>query len=1011
MKFNIEEKLETTVNTLSNWRCVKKILPIPTTYKEIDSNKIVLPSSLRGFKKFESPYILTKEEKYYWFHAEFDIENIQKNQKVYLSIETFLNYGASTIRPQGLLYLNGELIQGIDINHTDVLIKKSGKYEMFLHFYTHSFGFSIPLYFSLKYIDARTESIYYDFFTILDSLKMLNKDDPKYINALPIIDNAINIIDFRKFDSDLFYKSIDESKKYLYENFFTKFCGKEKRYINCVGHSHIDVAWLWDFDQTRQKVQRTFSTALKLMDEYPEYKYFHTTPQVFDFLKEDNPTLYKKVKQKINEKRFEVDGAMWLEADCNLTSGESLVRQLVYGQEFFKKEFNVDCTTLFLPDVFGYSSQLPQLLIKSGIKRFVTAKIGWNDTNRFPYDSFNWAGLDGSKVFTYLITTCNANPRIGVKDTTYTDYVGKINASQLLGVWNRYQNKDINTTTLCTFGWGDGGGGPTREMIECEKRFEYGLPGLGKTRISSFKDTVDEIERNCLNNKNKIPTWNGELYFEYHRGTYTSVPRIKYNNRKFENLLQLTEILLSFSNILYKTKYEDKCIKNLWKLLLLNQFHDVLPGSSIKKVYDDSNKHFKKLDKEVSTIIENNINSFVKNIYSNKKYVVFNSNSFKTDLPVKINGKTYVVSDVPPIGYKCFDIPKNQIHIIRQDKYLENKFYIIKFDDYGNIVSLIDKHSKKDFVKNNCKFNQLICYEDMPYQYDNWELTPYHKEKAYHFDELAKFNLINDGERIGFEIIRPYFESVVIQKVYIYESLKRIDFETKISWKEKRQILKVVFPTSLKSKDVIYETQFGNIKRTSVPQNSFDEAKFECCGQRFVDIFDDKYGLALINNAKYGFSAEKNVLSMSLLKSGSFPFDGASDDIPEFIYSLIPHDGDYRSNHIVEDAYIVNRPPLVFKVDENHSKINNDEFSLLSIDKNGVYIDTIKKAENGDGIIVRIYEAFGEKHDINLSCYKDIKQAYSCNLKEEEIEELNLNKNKIQISIKPFEVVTIRLTF
>ena len=211
-------------------------------------------------------------------------------------------------------------------------------------------------------------------------------------------------------------------------------------------------------------------------------------------MKEDNPTLFNKIKEQVKNKRFELDGAMWLEADCNLTSGESLVRQLVYGQEFFKSEFDVECKTLFLPDVFGYSSQLPQLLKKSGINRFVTAKIGWNDTNRFPYDSFNWIGLDGSSVFTFLISTCETDPRSGIFDRTYTDYVGKMTASQLLGTWNRYQNKDINHLTLTTYGWGDGGGGPTREMLEQEKRFRYGLPGLGKTRLASLNETLDEIE-------------------------------------------------------------------------------------------------------------------------------------------------------------------------------------------------------------------------------------------------------------------------------------------------------------------------------------------------------------------------------------------------------------------------------------------------------------------------------------------------------------------------------------
>ncbi|MCQ2815446.1 MAG: hypothetical protein MJ227_04175 [Bacilli bacterium] len=351
-----------------------------------------------------------------------------------------------------------------------MFIKKPGHYEMMMLFYSHSFSFSFPLYISLKIKDQRIMEAFYDYEVPLQWLQTLTTDDKKYQKGVQILDKCMNFIDFRNRNSKEFFDSLIVSHNALYKTFYNGFCGKEKFVINCVPHSHIDVAWLWDLDQTKQKVQRTFSTVLSLMDEYPNFRYMHTTPQVFDFLKKDNPRLYSKIKQKVNEGQFELEGAMWVEADNNLVSGESLVRQIYYGQKFLNKEFNVNCSAVLEPDVFGYSAQLPQIMSKFGLKRFVTAKIGWNDTNRFPYDTFNWIGLDGSKILTYLISTCDANPRVGIKDTTYTNYVGEMTARQLLGTINRYQNKNINNVLLSTIGYGDGGGGPTREMIEREKR-------------------------------------------------------------------------------------------------------------------------------------------------------------------------------------------------------------------------------------------------------------------------------------------------------------------------------------------------------------------------------------------------------------------------------------------------------------------------------------------------------------------------------------------------------------
>ena len=487
---NIEQKLSRTVKELELLSEVEKnkVQRIFISDQVDENNLNILPTNIE-YDEVCNPYIFTKPCKYYWVRCEFDIvDKGNEHIKSFLSLDTKINRVASTIRPQGLLYLNGEIVQGIDINHIEVSLDV-GHYEMMMLFYTHDIEDPFPLYVDVIYKDKRIEKAYYDFYIPLQTLKILDQKDDNYFKMLPVLEKACNIIDFRNPYSLNFFDSLDKSLNYLYDNFYNSLCGSDLK-VNVIGHSHIDVAWLWDYAQTREKVKRTFSTVLKLMDEYPEYKFIASTPQLYEFIKEDAPDLYEQIKQKVKEGRWEIEGALWLECDCNLTSGETLVRQIVEGKRFFEKEFNVDSKIVWLPDVFGYSGNLPQIMSKAGIEKFVTAKIGWNDTNRFPYDTFIWKGIDGSKVDAFLISTPDkCNPRKGIYDITYTTYCPDVTANYILGTWHRYSQKDFNQTTFMTMGWGDGGGGVTKEMLEAQRRFSYGIPGIPKTEISTVKPT------------------------------------------------------------------------------------------------------------------------------------------------------------------------------------------------------------------------------------------------------------------------------------------------------------------------------------------------------------------------------------------------------------------------------------------------------------------------------------------------------------------------------------------
>ncbi len=1008
LRLNIEEKLVTTVNKLHSLRVVNEE-KLAVEYTDEVGDIQVLPVENKSFQPFNSPYTIFETDKYFWFKTSFEVKKSNDFQRAFLCIETFIDRVASTIRPQGLLYLNGELIQGIDINHTEVLLKE-GKYEMYLLFYTHTFIRSLPVYFSLKYVDGRIEDAYYDLSVPLDGIKLLEQRRTEYVNAVSVLERAVNLIDFRKVYSKEFYVSLETSKEYLYKHFYGELCGS-KETVNCIGHTHIDVAWMWTLDQTKEKVERSFSTVLKLMEDYPKYKFMSSQPQLYAYLKERNPKLYEKVKEKVQEGRWEVEGSMWLEADCNLTSGESLVRQIVYGKKFFLEEFGKDCKTVWEPDVFGYSAALPQIMKKCGVDRFVTAKIGWNDTNRMPYDSFIWQGIDGSEVFAFLLSTCDCDPRIGKYDTTYTTYVAKLDAMQTLGTWNRYEPKEFNNVTMMTYGWGDGGGGPTRDMLEMQRRLSYGLPGIPKTRMATVKESLDEIESNFFKNAKELkrmPKWRGEIYFEYHRGTYTSVPRNKQNNRKGEFALQNTELSSVLAKTLQDVEYPQAEIDRSWKTLLLNQFHDILPGSSIEGVYKDSDKQYQELFETQEKLTDLSLGKIAQNVPSEGGMYVFNPNGFTATGTITVDGKTRIVT-APALGYTVVENFEEKNAVQVGERFIENSRFKVVFDKTGCIVSLYDKKNVREIVKSGEKLNEFRAYEDMPYQYDNWELAPYYKQKEWILEGEADFTPIYDGDRAGFVITKKYFDSTIEQKVFLYaEGLDRIDFVTNIDWKEKRQLLKARFPYNLLVDKATYDVQFGNIERSTSSNTSWDAAKYECVGQKWVDFSENNYGVALLNDGRYGFGAEDSTLTITLLKSGSFPYEAASEKIPEFTYSLYPHAEDFRKGGVIEAAYVLNRGLQAKEIPKQAGTLAK-EYSYVTCDAQGVYVETVKNADDNSGTVLRLFEAFKETKTIRMCFAEKISKAYMCDMLENEEKELVVIDNTVSFVIKPFEIVTLKV--
>ena len=1008
---NIEERLITVLDKLNAWRTVKQeFLSVVYTGSVVDKQK--LPTDQTDWQPFNAPYTLYEKEAYYWFKANFSIQREKTNQKAYISIDTHIQryLDAGTIKPQGLIYLNGKLVQGIDINHKEVLLA-DGEYEMYLLFYTHTFERYLPVDFSIKYTDVCVEETYYDLEVPYKAMKLLDQKSDDYVKTASALEKALNMLDLRNPYSQEFYTSLERASAWLKENYYCLCEGKAR--VDLIGHTHIDVAWLWTLDQTKQKVERSFSTVLKLMEEYPEYKFFSSQPQLFDYLKERNPQLYAKVREKVLEGRWEIDGAMWVEADCNLTSGESLVRQIQFGKNFIKKEFNKESKLIWLPDVFGYSASLPQIMQKSGLDTFITAKIGWNDTNRMPYDVFKWQGIDGSEVFAYFLSTCECDPRNGVFDRTYTTYTAPINPMFVMGTWNRFQQKEFSDRVIMSYGWGDGGGGPTREDIERQRRLSLGVAGIPNAKIESLQNSVDAIKANYEKNAGELqrkPVWNGELYFEYHRGTLTSVPQVKMNNRKGEFALLNAELFSTLGTALCGKEYPYELLAKDWKLLLVNQFHDILPGSSIGDVYKDSAEQFKTIFFDTAEMIESGLTSIAGQVQTQGGWLVFNPNSFTTNGTISVEGKTYIVKDVPALGYKVMESLgeiKNSVKVGANS--LENDYYTLRFDKTGAIVSLFDKREQRELVKESKKLNQMVACQDTSYEYHNWEMTPYHKQNQWRLDEEVTFAPLYEGDRAGLCITKRYGNSKVTQKVYLYEEgLDRIDFVTDVEWKEKDQLLKVVFPLDIMAEKAKYDVQFGHVERATHDNTSWDSARFESAAQKWVDVSENNYGVAILNDGKYGFGVQEGELSMTLVKSGGFPYEGASDVVPTFTYSLLPHKGSGPNGGIIEKSYVLNRPFLARNVKANDKGCLPENYSFVDCKTAGVIVETVKRAEDGDGVILRMYEAYKERKKVQIAL-SFAKEVWMCDLNEKREQKLSLNEGMVEFNIKPFEIITLKI--
>jgi alpha-mannosidase len=741
--------------------------------------------------------------------------------------------------------------------------------------------------------------------------------------------------------------------------------------LAAIGHAHLDTAWLWPLAETRRKAVRTFTTQARYLDEYPDYRFACSQAQQYAWIEESEPELWERIRGHVDAGRWVPVGGTWVEPDCNIPSGEALLRQFLHGQRWFEERFGRRCTEFWNPDVFGYNGQLPQLMREGGVGRFLTQKLSWNRFNRPEHHTFAWEGVDGSRVLAHFPPA----------DT----YSSAADVPQLRKSAREYLDHEHSSTALLVFGHGDGGGGPTREMIETLGRARD-LQGLPRTRMATSEEFFSSLEAE----PGERPVVLGELYFEYHRGTYTSQARTKLLNRRAEDALHDAEVL----SVLAGGDYPRAELDRLWKLLLLNAFHDILPGSSIGLVYEDAERDLAEVVAGASALADDAL--------ARLGGGPFNTTGFpRREVVESPDGELVVVEAAPHARGELVSVSHK---LSRDGLALENEHLRAELAEDGTVLSLVEKSSGREALA--APGNRLELYEDRPVEFDAWDIDPAHLETRQDCPPADSFEVATETDvRVEIAFERAIgAASRMRQVVRLDAGSRRLEFRTTVDWHEEHRLLKACFPLAVRAPNATYEMQFGYAERPTHFSTSHDRARYEVPAHRWADLSEHGFGVALLNDCKYGHSCLGNELRLSLLRSPKSPDPECDIGSHELAYALFPHVGGWREAAVVAEAARFNRPMrFVASVSQSQSPTS----SLAAVDDANLVLDTVKRAEASDAIVLRLYEAHGGRGVARVRTALPFSEARLANALEDEREPLEVDGDEIVVPYRPHQIVTV----
>ncbi len=964
--------------------------------------KQVLPQGLEWGRKWE----------YGWFFTTITIPKCCAGKRVVFAAKQ----GESTV------FVNGKAVGAFDKEHTHITLTYNAKggeiFEIAMEAYAGHMGDDLfmekdkvtlvlsdddlrefPDDVTQKTVTNGSFGIFYEeVFQLWMDIKTLydlrnNLDDnslrkAKIDKALMKMCDAVNI----ELPVDDFIKAINRGREILKPTLECK-NGSTAPMIYAIGHSHLDLQWLWTDAETRRKAARTLGNQLKLIEEYPEYKYIQSQPWLLETVKNEYPDLYAEVKKAVKNGNIIVEGGMYVESDTNILSGESLIRQFMFGKRFIKEEFGTESEIFWLPDSFGMTASLPQIMKGCGIKYFMNAKVTWqyNGGDEVPHSNFRWQGIDGSEILTNLTQ----------------EYATEMIPSKVFEKWELNKEKAEVPVVLLMYGHGDGGGGATRIHLEHLIR-ERDLEGMPKVISESPNKFFETMEKECEVNERYV----GELYYSAHRGTYTTQAMTKKLNRKSEFALREAELWSVLLN--RNTKPETDL---LWKTTLFNQFHDIIPGTSITAVHKQTEKDLSEVIDKANEIVDSACIGVVDN--NNDYITIFNSLSWERkaliELPdgytsidgcetQRIGDKIVALLSVPACGYKAYKLGKEDVEAEKSDNrlVLENNLIKAEFNAFGELISIFDKTKNMEFLSKSS--NVFRMYQDMPMLFDAWDVDSFYENQEVELEKTAEVYVEYKGELESSIVIKRRFnDSFITQRAILRKDSKRIDFETEIDWRETHKLLKVDFNTNIQTEEMVSEVQFGYVKRPNHKTRQYDKDRFEVCNYKWSALAESKRGAAVLNDCKYGISADGGRMSLTLLRAAVNPAPFADKGIHSFTYSVMPFAESLTDSKINEEGYELNCPVT--------TKIGfAEEKSFLSVSEKNIIIDTVKLAEDGSGdMIIRMYESKNTYTSCRLKFGFDVKSAYITDMLERNQISAEVDDNEISLNFKAFEVITVRV--
>lgn len=945
--------------------------------------------------------------------------------------DAYLAFGFQDM--EGLLSINGQPYGGLDGNHMRVALPARGRLRLQIEFMAvpsvlrapeHASKSGVFSGASVCVVSRPIEAFCWDVRFAWETARVIT--DPR---RKPLLEQAIEAA-LLAVDLTLprprLLAEVERARRILKQKLAAIAPDPEAGSLYAVGHTHIDTAYLWPLRETVRKCGRTFSTACRLMERYPNFHFTCSQPQLYQYTKEHYPDVYRQIRRWVRAGRWETAGAMWVEADCNITSGESLIRQMLHGIAFFRREFGTRPRLCWLPDVFGYPASLPEILAGCGVTSFYTYKLHWQAHNPFPAHLFRWRGLDGTEIIAHVVN------HVGC----YSNYPSP---DHLFKGWNMYAQKAAYPEVIFPFGFGDGGGGGTEDMLEMLQRAEDQFPGLPAVRTGPAERFFDDIAKA----RPTLPVWDGELYVETHRGTYTTQSEMKRTNRTSERLLRDAEIFGSMAKMAGK-KVDTTPLRAAWETVLLYQFHDILPGSSIGMVYIDALANHARIQETVAHVTDTCLSALApaRDAKPTDGLYVFNSLSWPRQdvvtakLPVPKGLRSVVAPDgtrhpvqigsrrgdratvmfravaLPPMGYATLAFSDKPADIdstltVSATK-AETRFFRITLDKNGAITRLVDKVNGRDVIARGALGNDLQLMQDGPEREDAWNIHETSDRRHYPFEGPTAIRILETGPvRAVVRVTRTHRKSAFEQDIVLYADVPRIDFITRVDWQERQTLLKVAFPLAIRSMRATYEVQFGACERPTHRNTSWDQQKFEVPAQRWADLSEAGYGVSLLNDSRYGYDAKDNVLRLTLLRGTTFPDPQADRGRHEFTYALFPHAGGWVEGDTVRRAWELNVPARAVPAALSRGQPTARRF--LSLAGAAAIVETLKPAEDGQGFILRIYEPHGGRGTVTVKLDIPVTRVRECNLVEENGANVTVRNGAFRFEIRPFQIRTFRV--